>query len=128
MAGTELFPDTPFDPNSPWNILITLTLSDTNLSNNTITMSKELLEAKLFPFLCRAHLVGLLQKNEPAIMDFFDYDAKIATTLTIRKEGNGNFNFHGWSMILQRKHFKAGNTIAFWWDNAHSRPNFQLLA
>ncbi|KAJ4868931.1 DNA-binding pseudobarrel domain protein [Raphanus sativus] len=105
MAGTELFPDAPFDPKSERNIFITLTESDIGLSN-TITMSKELLEANVFMYLPSKDITGLIQHNEPTLLDVFDYDTKITTTLTIRKNGDKSFKFHGWSMILQSKQFK----------------------
>lgn len=124
MAGTELYPDSPFDKKSKRNIFITLTESEIGISN-TIKMSKELLEANVFDNLPRNDIIGLIHYNEPTIVDFFDYDAKITTTLTIKKDGDESFKFHGWSMILQRNHFKTGDTIVFWWDSIHKRLNFK---
>lgn len=85
MAGTELHPDSPFDPHRESNIMITLTESDLS---NTITMSKELLEAKLFRYLRRQRfyrLRGLVQRNEPMLIDAFDLDTQITTTLCLEK-------------------------------------------
>ncbi|CAL9232945.1 unnamed protein product [Arabidopsis halleri] len=47
MVDTELYPDEPFDADSPWNILITLTPSDIGLSN-MITFTKEIVEKKCY--------------------------------------------------------------------------------
>ncbi|KAG5398711.1 hypothetical protein IGI04_020525 [Brassica rapa subsp. trilocularis] len=110
MAGTDLYPDAPFDPKSERNIFITLTESEIGLSN-TITMSKELLEANIFIYLPRKDVTGLKQNNEPILLDVFDYDTKITTTHIIRKDGDNDFKFHGWNMVLQGKHFRKGDTI-----------------
>ncbi|KAF8087479.1 hypothetical protein N665_0584s0013 [Sinapis alba] len=124
MAGTELYRDAPFVPKSERNIFITLTESDIGLSN-TITMSKELLEANVFMYLPSKDITGLIQNNEPLLLDVFDYDTNITTTLTIRKDGDKNFKFHGWNTVLQRKKFRTGDTIVFWWDASHIRLNFK---
>ena len=124
MAGTDLYPDAPFDPKSERNIFITLTESEIGLSN-TITMSKELLEANVFIYLPRKDVTGLIQHNEAILMDVFDYDTKITTTHIIRKDGDNDFKFHGWNMVLQGKHFRKGDTIVFWWDIFHIRLNFK---
>nr|VDC61711.1 unnamed protein product [Brassica rapa] len=68
MAGTDLYPDAPFDPKSERNIFITLTESEIGLSN-TITMSKELLEANVFIYLPSKDVTGLIQHNEAILMD-----------------------------------------------------------
>ncbi|KAG5398710.1 hypothetical protein IGI04_020524 [Brassica rapa subsp. trilocularis] len=124
MAGTDLYPDAPFDPKSERNIFITLKESEIGLSN-TITMSKELLEANIFIYLPRKDVTGLIQNNEPILLDVFDYDTKITTTHIIRKDGDNDFKFHGWNMVLQGKHFRTGDTIVFWWDIFHIRLNFK---
>ncbi|KAF8087478.1 hypothetical protein N665_0584s0012 [Sinapis alba] len=124
MAGTELYRDAPFIPKSERNIFITLTESDIGLSN-TITMSKELLEANVFMYLPSKDITGLINNNEPLLLDVFDYDTNITTTLTIRKDGDTKFKFHGWNTVLQRKNFRTGDTIVFWWDVSHIRLNFK---
>jgi len=51
----------------------------------------------------------------------------IIRTLTIKEDLNGNFQFHGWSMVLQLNNYKTNDMIGFWWDANNSRLNFQLL-
>lgn len=117
MVDTELYPDKPFDADSPWNILITLTPSDIGLSN-MITFPKEIVENKMLPF---------MPDNFIGYLDFFDFDTEVVTTLTVKEDADGNFQFHGWSMVLQRKNYKTGDIIGFWSDAYNSRFNFQLL-
>ncbi|KAF8087480.1 hypothetical protein N665_0584s0014 [Sinapis alba] len=102
MAGTDLYRDAPFVPKSEKDIFIILKESDIGLSN-TITMSKELLEANIFMYLPSKDITGLIQKNDSLLLDVFDCDTNITTTLTIRKDGDKNFKFHGWNTILQKK-------------------------
>lgn len=126
MAGRRYFPDQPYEEHNPFNIMITLSPFDIDLSD-TIMMPKELLEANLFRFMEISILVELLQvPNKPKMIEVFDIDTKITTFLTIKENGN-HFKFHGWSNILGRKHYKAGDTIAFWWDLHYSRLNFKHI-
>ncbi|CAH8297006.1 unnamed protein product [Eruca vesicaria subsp. sativa] len=97
MAGTELYPDAPFDPKSEKNIFITLTESEIDPSN-TIMMSKEILESNVFIHLPSEDITGLIQHNKPMLLDVYDYDKQITTTHIITKDGNKNFKFDGWNM------------------------------
>ena len=127
MAGNRDFEDQPYEVENPFNIMITLSPFDIDLST-TIMMPKTLLEANLFRFMDISYLVGLLQvPNKPKVIELFDIDTKITTFLTIRRDGD-NFKFHGWNNILERKHYKAGDVIAFWWDLHHTRLNFKHVA
>lgn len=125
MARTELCRDKPFDPNNQLNILITLTASDTGLSN-TITMPKMLVEANLFPWWSK-HRCKRLSKHKVKLLDLFEYDSNITTTLTMKKEEDGNFKLYGWGTILCKRNFKIGDIIGFWWDKYNDRLNFKLL-
>ncbi|KAL9817184.1 putative transcription factor B3-Domain family [Arabidopsis thaliana] len=118
MVDTELYSDRPFNADSSFNILITLTPSDVGLSN-MITFSKEIVETKMLPLLPKNRFIGYL--------DFFDFETKIVTTLTVQEDANGDFQFHGWSMVLQRNNYKIDDIIRFWWDANNSRFNFQVL-
>ncbi|EOA19537.1 hypothetical protein CARUB_v10002495mg [Capsella rubella] len=121
------FPDQPYAVYNPYNMVITLSPFDVN-SSNTIMMPKPLLEANLFRFMDLSDVVELLQvQDQPRMIELFDIDTKITTFLTIREEGN-NFKFYGWKTILQRKNYKAGDEIAFWWDLHHTRLNFKQVA
>ncbi|CAH8273122.1 unnamed protein product [Arabidopsis lyrata] len=122
-----IFPDKPYEANNPHNIMITLSPFDVDMST-TIMMPKALLETNLFPFMEISTLVELLQvPNKPKMIGIYDIDSKITTFVIIKKDGN-NFKFHGWNDILLRKHYKAGDTIAFWWDLRHTRLNFKQVA
>ncbi|ESQ38190.1 hypothetical protein EUTSA_v10029127mg [Eutrema salsugineum] len=126
MARTKPCPDKPFDPNNQFNILITLKESDTG-SSNTITMSKELVEANLFPWWSKHLCAKLSQHKSVELVDLFEYESKITTTLIMRKEEDGNFRFHGWGSILGKRNFRTGDIIGFWWDKYYTRLNFELL-
>nr|CAD29661.1 putative auxin response factor 46 [Arabidopsis thaliana] len=121
------FPDKQYDSNNPYNIMITLSPFDVDRST-TIMMPKALLETNLFPFMEISTLVQLLQvQDKPKMVGVYDIDTQITTYVIIRQDGN-NFKFHGWNDILKRKHYKAGDTIAFWWDLRHTRLNFKHVA
>ncbi|XP_013619997.1 PREDICTED: putative B3 domain-containing protein At4g12617 [Brassica oleracea var. oleracea] len=126
MARTVECRDKPFDPNNQLNILITLKESDTG-SSVTITMPKELVEANLFPWWSKYRCAALSRHNAVQFVDLFDYDSKITTTHTLRRERDGNFKFCGWGSILAKRSFKTGDIIGFWWDKYHDRLNFELL-
>ncbi|KAG2310705.1 hypothetical protein Bca52824_022262 [Brassica carinata] len=126
MARTVVCPDKPFDPNNQLNILITLKGSDTG-SSATITMPKELVEANLFPWWSKDRRDALSRHSFVELIDLFDFHSKITTTLTLRRERDGNFKFYGWASILAKRNFKTGDIVGFWWDKYHDRLNFQLL-
>lgn len=126
MARTEVCRDKPFDPSHPLNILIKLKPSDTGLSK-TLTMPKELVEANLFPWLGQHRSVRLSQPNWVEFVDLYEYDSKITTTLTMKKEEDGNFKLYGWNNILDKRQFKTDDIIGFWWDKFYDRLNFELL-
>ncbi|KAG7557575.1 DNA-binding pseudobarrel domain superfamily [Arabidopsis suecica] len=127
MAGNRYFEDQPYEVANPFNIMITLSPFDIDLST-TLLMPKTLLEANLFRFMDISFLVELLQvRNNPRMIEFFDIDTKITTFLTMKEDGN-NFKFYGWNNILERKHYRAGDTLAFWWDLHHTRLNFKHVA
>ncbi|ESQ38189.1 hypothetical protein EUTSA_v10029394mg [Eutrema salsugineum] len=126
MAKSKLCRDTPFDPKNKMNILIKLKESDTG-SSNTITMSKELVEAKIFPWWSTHRCAKLSRHKSVEMVDLFEYDSKITTTLTMKKEEDGDFKFYGWSSILEKRNFKTDHIIAFWWDDYHDRLNFKSL-
>ncbi|CAH8264190.1 unnamed protein product [Arabidopsis lyrata] len=127
MARTELCRDKPFDPSHPLNIRVKLKASDTGLSN-TLTMPKELVEKNLFPWFSKHRCVKLSQHDSVQLVDLFEYDSKITTTLTMKKEKDGNFKFYGWNNILDQRKFKTGDIIGFWWDKFYDRLNFELLS
>ncbi|KAL9842475.1 putative transcription factor B3-Domain family [Arabidopsis thaliana] len=127
MARTELCHDKPFDPSHSLNILIKLKASDTGLSN-TLTMPKEFVEKNLFPWFSKHRRVKLSQHDSVQLLDLYEYDSKITTTLIMKKEQDGNFKFHGWSNILDKRKFKTGDIIGFWWDKFYDRLNFISLS
>ncbi|EOA22510.1 hypothetical protein CARUB_v10003165mg [Capsella rubella] len=108
MAGRRInIPDQPYDAQNPFNIVITLSPFD--------------LEANLFRFMEMSTYVGLLQvPDKPRMIELFDIDTKITTFLTIKEEGQ-HFKFDGWCNILNRKNYRAGDRIVFWWDLRNSR-------
>ncbi|KAJ4911224.1 putative B3 domain-containing protein [Raphanus sativus] len=126
MARTREFQDKPFDPNNQLNILIKLKESDTG-SSVTITMPKELVEANLFPWWNKGRRTNLSRHEAVEIVDLFEYNSKITTTHTLRRERDGNFKFYGWGTILAKRNFKTGDIVGFWWDKCHDRLNFELL-
>ncbi|KAL0729118.1 hypothetical protein Bca4012_025211 [Brassica carinata] len=113
MARTVVCPDKPFDPNNQLNILITLKGSDTG-SSATITMPKELVEANLFPWWSKDRRDALSRHSFVELIDLFDFHSKITTTLTLRRERDGNFKFYGWASILAKRNFKTGDIVGFW--------------
>lgn len=113
----------PFKANNPWNILVTLTESDT--SSDEITFPKEVIESLLLPLWNKNPFV--LHPNYVEMIDLFEYDTKITTTLTMKKDEDGNYKFYGWSNILGRNNFKTNDVLGFWWDKYYARLNFQLL-
>ncbi|CAH8273121.1 unnamed protein product [Arabidopsis lyrata] len=124
MADNRYFEDQPYEVENPFNIMITLSPFDIDLST-TLLVPKTLLEANLFPFFDISFLVELLQVRNK--IEVFDIDTKITTFLTMKEDGN-NFKFRGWNNILERKHYRAGDTLAFWWDLHHTRLNFKHVA
>ncbi|XP_023636122.1 B3 domain-containing protein At4g05630-like [Capsella rubella] len=118
-AGTnETDPIKQFDANNPWNILLTLRPSDVGTSN-TLTVPRVSAETRMLPFLSMYRFRGYV--------DFYDVESDVVTTLTLKRQRNGDYHFHGWSMVLERKHCKTGDTVVFWWDNLHRRFNFELV-
>lgn len=89
-----------FKPNSKWNILITLTESDTG-SSDAITFPKELIETRLFPLWSSNPFV--LHANYVEMVDLFEWETRITTTLTMKKEQDGSFKLYGWSSIQTKK-------------------------
>ncbi|EOA29051.1 hypothetical protein CARUB_v10025305mg [Capsella rubella] len=66
-------------------------------------------------------------ETDTVLVDVYDYDSKVAITLTMKKETDGNFKLYGWNNILEGRKFKTGDRIGFWWDTQFARLNFTLL-
>ncbi|ESQ38188.1 hypothetical protein EUTSA_v10029268mg [Eutrema salsugineum] len=114
------------DQNKPWSIPIKLTASDTNSDGGgTITFPKTLLETQLFPLRGAARTKRVSHDNKEEIVDVHDYYRDISTFLVMKKDDEGNFKLSGWGTICDRREFKEGDTIGFWWENA--RLNFTPL-
>lgn len=119
--------DVPFNPNNKWNMLITLTTSDINSDDGTITIPKELVETKILPWWNKDHCARLLEHNSHELVDLFEYETKITTTVFMKKAKDGDFKLHCWSSIPRSRKFKTGDIIGLWWDKNYARLNFELL-
>lgn len=129
MARTKpsLDRDKEFNPSNQRNIHIKLTASDTDMTS-TITMPKQLVTDILFPCWGKKRIKKWSKPNSVVLVDLFEYDSKITTALTMKRDEDGNFKFYGWKTILDKRNFKTGDIIGFWWDNVHKRLNFELLS
>ena len=115
-----------FNPVSQWNIIITLTASDTD-SSNTITIPKELVEAKIFPLWGSKRCKGLLKPDSFEMVYLYEHHSKVTTGVAMKKDEHGNFKLYGLPSVLGGRPFKTGDVIGFWWDKQWGRLNFELL-
>lgn len=118
--------DVSYSQAEGWHITITLTESDI-CSNDTLTISKELVEAKLFPWWNVKRSAGLLQPNSFEMVHLYEYESEITTAVSMKRDENGNFKLHGWSFIPKKRNFRKGDVVVFWWDKNYGRLNFELL-
>lgn len=108
------------------HITITLTEADTD-SSGTITIPKELVEANLIPFWGKTRSDSLLKPNSFVIVELCEYESEITTAVSMKRDENGNFKFHGWSCIQTKRNFRTGDVVVFWWDKNYGSLNFELL-
>ncbi|KAF8077343.1 hypothetical protein N665_1044s0003 [Sinapis alba] len=116
-----------FNPVSEWNIIVTLTASDTD-SSNTITIPKELVEAKIFPRWGSGRCKTMLERPDSFVMvHLYEHHTNLTTGVAMKKDEHGNFKLHGWPSVLGGRRFKTDDVIGFWWDKHCGRLNFELL-
>lgn len=100
-------------------------MTELDTCSDEITFPQELIESLLLPLWSRNPFA--LHPNYVELMDLYEYDTKITTTLNMKRDEEGNYKLYGWNNILGRNNFKTGDVIGFWWDKLHARLNFQLL-
>lgn len=115
-----------FNPVSEWNIVITLTASDTDPSN-TITIPKELVEAKIFPLWGKKRCQNLTSDSF-VMVHLCESRSDTTICVAMKKDEHGNFKLDGWPSALGERSFKTGDVIGFWWDKNCARLNFELLS
>ncbi|CAN7093931.1 unnamed protein product [Brassica rapa subsp. narinosa] len=118
--------DVSYSQAEGWHITITLTKSDA-CSSDTITIPKEQVEAKLFPWWSVKRSEGLLEPNSFEMVHLYEYESQITTAVAMKRDENGNFKLHGWSCVQGKRKFRTGDVIVFWWDKIFGRLNFELL-
>ncbi|CAH8297024.1 unnamed protein product [Eruca vesicaria subsp. sativa] len=116
--------DVSSDQANGWHITITLTESDIN---DTITISKKLVETKLVPLWGAKRSAKLLQPNSTEMVHLYECESKITTAVGMKRDENGNFKLDGWQGIQSKRNYRTGDVINFWWDQNNGTLNFELI-
>ncbi|CAH8387958.1 unnamed protein product [Eruca vesicaria subsp. sativa] len=115
-----------FNPLSEWNLTITLTASDIDVSN-PITIPKELVEAKIFPRWGKIRCEAMQEPDSFVMVNLYCHHSNGTKGVAMKKDEHGNFKLYGWHSVLEGRSIKTGDVIGFWWDKYSGRLNLELL-